>query len=118
MDLDPVENLSVKKASFYKAYSKFPAVKRDISVTADKSLQFEKIEKVIKSVMKSGGILKDYSLFSVYKDEAKLGEGKISYSFRLSYKNDEKTLSDKEVNNDVAILLNNLDSGLGVKLRQ
>jgi phenylalanyl-tRNA synthetase beta chain len=118
MDLDSVENICVKKTVFYKAYSKFPIVKRDISVTADKSLQFAEIEKIVKAVMKSGGILKDYSLFSVYNDETKLGDGKISYSFRLSYRNDEKTLSDKEVNDDVAILLNKLDSDLNVKLRQ
>ncbi|MDR2251427.1 MAG: phenylalanine--tRNA ligase subunit beta [Endomicrobium sp.] len=118
MDLELVENICVKKTAFYKAYSKFPIVKRDISVTADKSLQFAEIEKVVKAVMKSGGILKDYSLFSVYNDEAKLGDEKISYSFRLSYKNDEKTLNDKEVNDDVTILLNKLESDLNVKLRQ
>jgi phenylalanyl-tRNA synthetase beta chain len=118
MALDPVENISAKKTSFYKEYSKFPVVKRDISVTADNSWQFAKIEKIIKNVMKSGGILKDYSLFSVYNDEAKLGKGKISYSVRLLYKNDEKTLSDEEVNDDVTALLNKLDSELGVKLRQ
>ncbi|MDR3195221.1 MAG: phenylalanine--tRNA ligase subunit beta [Endomicrobium sp.] len=118
MDLETVENICVKKTSFYKAYSKFPSVKRDVSVTADKSLQFAKIEEVIKNVVKSGGILKEYSLFSVYGDETKLGEGKIGYSFRLSYKNDEKTLSDKEVNDNVEVLLNKLDSDLGVKLRQ
>jgi phenylalanyl-tRNA synthetase beta chain len=118
MDLESVENMCVKKTSFYKAYSKFPTVKRDISVTADKSLQFTKIERVINNVMQLDGILKDYSLFSVYSDETKLGEGKISYSFRLSYKNDKKTLSDKEVNDNVEILLNKLDADLGVKLRQ
>ncbi|MDR2399560.1 MAG: phenylalanine--tRNA ligase subunit beta [Endomicrobium sp.] len=118
MDLVPVENICVKKNNFYKVYSKFPAVKRDISVTADKFLQFAKIEKVIKNVMMSGGILKEYSLFSVYNDESKLGEGKVSYSFRLSYKNDDKTLSDEEVNSDVSVLLNKLDLQLGVKLRQ
>ncbi|MDR2351463.1 MAG: phenylalanine--tRNA ligase subunit beta [Endomicrobium sp.] len=118
MDLETVENICVKKTTFYKAYSKFPIVKRDISVIADKSLQFVEIEKVVKAVMKSGCILKDYSLFSVYNDETKLGDGKISYSFRLSYRNDKKTLSDKEVNDDVAILLNKLDSDLDVKLRQ
>jgi phenylalanyl-tRNA synthetase beta chain len=118
IDLNPIDNVTIKRESLYKAYSKFPVVKRDISITADTSLKFTKIEKVIKNVIKSNGILKDYSLFSVYDDQIKLGKGKISYSFRLSYKNDERTLSDKEVNNDVATLLNKLDCELGVKLRQ
>jgi phenylalanyl-tRNA synthetase beta chain len=118
MDLEHAENMCVKKTVFYKAYSKFPIVKRDISVIADKFLRFSEIEKVVKAAIKSGGILKDYSLFSVYSDETKLGDGKISYSFRLLYKNDKKTLSDKDVNDDVAILLNKLDSDLNVKLRR
>ncbi|MDR2437029.1 MAG: phenylalanine--tRNA ligase subunit beta [Endomicrobium sp.] len=118
IDLSSIDNVSLKKTSFYKAYSKFPVVKRDISVTTDKFLQFAKIERVLKNFMKLSDILKAYSLFSVYSDETKLGKGKTSYSFRLSYKNDERTLSDKEVNDDVAVLVDKLDCELGVKLRQ
>jgi phenylalanyl-tRNA synthetase beta chain len=98
--------------------NKFPAVKRDISITADKNLLFARIEKVIKSVMETGKILKEYLLFSVYADEFKLGKDKVSYSLRLSYRNNDRTLSDEEVNNDIKILLQSLDRELGVKLRQ
>jgi len=117
-DIESLENASDKKTQVFEHFSKFPAVKRDISVIADKSLEFAKIEKVIKSVMRSGGILNDYSLFSVYDDESKLGQGKISYSFRLTYINAEKTLTDVEVNDDMNALISKLDSGLSVKLRQ
>lgn len=117
MDIEALENNYSGKISSYKHMSKFPVVKRDISVIADKSLQFAKIEKVIKSIMKSGNILKDYSLFSVYDDASKLGDGKISYSLRLSYRNNERTLKDDEVNKDMNDLLAKLDSELSVKLR-
>ncbi|MCL2144343.1 MAG: phenylalanine--tRNA ligase subunit beta [Endomicrobia bacterium] len=116
-DIEALEVLYSSKTPVYKSVAKFPSVKRDISVTADKSLQFSKIEKVIKSVMKSGNILKEYSLFSVYDDVSKIGEGKISYSFRLTYRNNEKTLNDEEVNKDMNGLLSKLDNELGVKLR-
>ncbi|MCL2390364.1 MAG: hypothetical protein FWC88_02945, partial [Endomicrobia bacterium] len=117
IDIESLENVYDGEVSLYEHYSKFPLVKRDISVTAEKSLQFAKIEKVIKSVMKTGNILKDYSLFSVYEDESKLGAGKISYSFRLSYRNNERTLTDEEVNADMNALIQKLDSELYVKLR-
>jgi phenylalanyl-tRNA synthetase beta chain len=117
IDLDPIESIYIKKHSFYKAYSKFPIIKRDISVIADKSLQFAKIEKIIKNVINSSSIFKEYSLFSVYTDESKLGDNKISYSFRLCYKNNKKTLTDEEVNEDMHVLLSKLDTRLGVKLR-
>ncbi|GHT25557.1 hypothetical protein AGMMS49953_10530 [Endomicrobiia bacterium] len=118
VNLESFENVCAGKKSLYKAYSKFPEVKRDISITADKTLQFSEIEKVIKNVIKSGGILKEYSLFSVYSDESKIGDGKISYSFRLSYKNSEKTLTNEEVNKDMNVLLQKLDADFGVKLRR
>jgi phenylalanyl-tRNA synthetase beta chain len=118
IDLEQIEDVCVGKKSFYKAYSKFPEVKRDISITADKILQFSEIEKVIKSVMKSSSILKEYSLFSVYSDESKIGNGKISYSFRLSYKNSERTLTDEEVNKSMNVLLQKLDTNFDIKLRR
>jgi phenylalanyl-tRNA synthetase beta chain len=118
IDLEPFENVCAGKRSLYKAYSKFPEVKRDISITADKTLQFSKIEKVIRNVMKSSGILKEYSLFSVYSDESKIGNGKISYSFRLSYKSSERTLTDEEVNKNMNVLLQKLDTDFGAKLRR
>ena len=117
MDLESFENSYASRDAVYKPVSKFPSVKRDISVTADKAMQFAKLEKVIKSVMKSGGILKEYSLFSVYEDKEKLGEGKISYSLRLLYRNNERTLNDEEVNKDMNDLLAKFDSELSVKLR-
>jgi phenylalanyl-tRNA synthetase beta chain len=118
IDLSFAEKDQNFKVTQYKAFSKLPLVKRDISVIADKTLPFVKIEKVIKNIMKLGGILKDYSLFSVYTDEAKIGEGKIGYSFRLSYKDENKTLTDTEVNNDMNSLLQKLNLQLRVKLRQ
>ncbi|MDR3275023.1 MAG: phenylalanine--tRNA ligase subunit beta [Endomicrobium sp.] len=118
IDLEPLEDVYVEKKSVYKAYSKFPAVKRDISVTADKSLRFAEIENIIKNFIKSGSCLKEYSLFSVYSDETRLGGGKVGYSFRLSYKNNERTLTDEEVNKDMGALLKKLDDETGVKLRR
>ncbi|MDR2676511.1 MAG: phenylalanine--tRNA ligase subunit beta [Endomicrobium sp.] len=117
IDLELFNDIMHTAIPTYKAYSKFPAVKRDIAVIADKSLQFSMIENVIKGFIKSSNILKEYSLFSVYSNNDKLGEGKIGYSFRLSYQDNEKTLTDKEVNEDVNAFLKKLDNDLGIKLR-
>ncbi|MDR0956749.1 MAG: phenylalanine--tRNA ligase subunit beta [Endomicrobium sp.] len=118
INLDLVDEFYVCKTPFYKMYSKFPVVKRDISIIADKTLKFSKIEKVIESIMKSGGVLKEYSLFSVYTDENKVGKNNIGYSFRLSYQNNVRTLTDEEVNKDMNVLLDKFNSDLGVKLRE
>lgn len=118
IDLSSTEKDQNFEVTQYKTFSKLPLVKRDVSVIADKTLPFVKIKKVIKNIMKLGGILKDYSLFSVYTDEAKIGQGKIGYSFRLSYKDENKTLTDTEVNKDMHYLLEKLDLDLQVKLRE
>ncbi|MDR1522550.1 MAG: phenylalanine--tRNA ligase subunit beta [Endomicrobium sp.] len=117
MDIDAIEKDKNSKVIRYKSFSKLPLVRRDISVIADKSLPFNEIESIIKGVMKSNGILRNYSLFSVYTDEAKIGKGKISYSLRLLYRDDNKTLTDAEVNKDMIHLLEKLDKNLQVKLR-
>ena len=117
IDIETLQDFSFDKDAVYKHYSRFPSIKRDISVIADKKLSFSKIEKTIKNVMKTGNVLKDYSLFSVYEDAAKLGENKISYSFRLTYGSNEKTLTDEEANKDMNDLLSKLDKELSVTLR-
>jgi len=117
IDVEALRDFNFDKDAAYKHYSKFPSLKRDISVIADKSLSFSKIEKTIKNVIKTGNVLKEYSLFSVYEDAAKLGENKISYSFRLTYGSNEKTLTDEEANKDMNDLLSKLDKDLSVTLR-
>ncbi|MGE4384415.1 MAG: phenylalanine--tRNA ligase subunit beta [Endomicrobiaceae bacterium] len=116
IDIENIENDYKSRVHYYEHIAKFPSVKRDISVVSSKEVKFDKIEKVIKYVMKTGGILKDFSLFSVYESD-KLGFGKISYSFRLFYRHNDKTLNDVEVNSDMQALLSKLDSDLGIKLR-
>jgi len=116
IEIESIEKNYKNKINAYEHVAKFPAVKRDISVVADKTVKFEKIEKIIKHVMKDGGILKDWTLFSVYESE-KLGVGKISYSFRLTYRHNDKTLNDTEVNKDIAILLEKWNKDLGISLR-
>ncbi|MDD3065211.1 MAG: phenylalanine--tRNA ligase subunit beta [Endomicrobiaceae bacterium] len=116
INADAVNIDSPAKLNFYKHISKFPAVKRDLSIVCDKKVPFEKIEKIIKQIMKSGGILKDFNLFSVYENE-KLGDDKISYSLRLYYKHDDKTLNDAEVSADFKALIDKFEKDLAITLR-
>ncbi len=116
IDIESIEKNYKSKLQPYEHVGNFPAVKRDISVVGEKSVKFEKIEKIFKHIMKDGNILKDYSLFSVYENE-KLGAGKISYSFRLFYRDNEKTLTDAQVNTDMQKLLDRLAKEVGFTLR-
>jgi phenylalanyl-tRNA synthetase beta chain len=120
LDLELIKNNFSDKFDvvYYKPYSKFPVLKRDISVVVDKSMRFSEIEKVIKNTMKTGKILMEYSMVSIYSNVHKLGTSKVSYSLELTYRSDDRTLTDEEVNKDMNLLLEELDRNLNVKLRE
>uniref|UniRef100_UPI0039B88F72 phenylalanine--tRNA ligase subunit beta n=1 Tax=Candidatus Ruminimicrobium bovinum TaxID=3242779 RepID=UPI0039B88F72 len=116
LDVDGISANCSYKSVAYKPVTKYPIVKRDISIVCDKKIEFNKIEKVIKKVSKDNGILKDFTVFSIYESD-KLGEGKISYSLRLFYKHNDRTLKDDEVNTDMQFLLDKLNGELKITLR-
>ncbi len=96
----------------YRSLSYFPPLIRDISLLIDKELDVDKLILYIKSME----LVEDMKVFSIYTDE-KLGEGKKSVSFRITFRSKEGTLSDQEVNNLVEKLLMDLEEKYGAKLR-
>jgi phenylalanyl-tRNA synthetase beta chain len=67
--------------------------------------------------MKGGGLLRDFEVFSVYSNAKKIGKDKVGYSLRLTYRDNEKTLTDEQTNKDVEVLLEKLNKELGIVLR-
>ena len=72
------------------------------------------IEKVIASA--GGKILKNIKLFDVYRGP-QVGENKKSVAFALTYRHDDRTLTDEEVNQLHGEILNALKEKLDVTLR-
>jgi phenylalanyl-tRNA synthetase beta chain len=115
-DVEYFRDLKFKQA-LYKPFAKFPSVKRDISLIADKDLPFEKIEDIIRRIKKDDKMIESFKVFSVYEDSAKIGADKIGYSIRLVYRNNERTLTDIEVNENMLKLIETLKEKLSVVLR-
>ncbi len=97
----------------YTGIAKYPAVTRDISVTVARSLPVGAIEECIEKAGK--GILESYALFDVFESE-KLGADVKSVAYTMTYRHKDRTLEDKEVNDVMARLLEEL-SKIGAKLR-
>lgn len=81
----------------YKEVSKFPPVVRDISfvVNMDSFVlndYFDAIRRV------GGDLVEEVELMDKYENAQKFGEGKISYTFRITYRHLDKTLTNQEVN--------------------
>jgi phenylalanyl-tRNA synthetase beta chain len=87
-------NLVAKQKVVYKEVPKFPAVQRDIAMLLDKSVTFAEIEKTIKKLNLSK--LQDVKLFDVFESD-KLGAGKKSLAVNFTFLDEEKTLTDKEI---------------------
>ncbi|WP_456456015.1 phenylalanine--tRNA ligase subunit beta [Thermovibrio sp.] len=112
LSLDLLLELSVSSQIKFEKLAKFPPVMRDIAVLVDEGVPVAQIEKVIRD---SARYLEKLTLFDVYKGKG-VPEGKKSVAFSLTFRAPDKTLSDQEVNEIMAKIVNNLDK-IGAKLR-
>ena len=78
----------------YSEITKFPNVKRDLSLLIDKNITFKELLQIAKESEKN--ILKSVNLFDVYEGE-KLPEGKKSYALSFILEDKSRTLTDKHI---------------------
>ncbi len=93
--------------------SPYPAVKRDLSVMAPERVTFCDIRNVVKKRAKH---LESVRLFDYYRGD-RLGEGKKSYAFRMTFRSLEGTLDDETVDKTIEKVLASLQNELQVALR-
>ena len=94
--------------------SKFPAVKRDLALLLDKSVQFAEIEKIATESERK--LLKDVTLFDVYEGK-NLPAGKKSYAVSFYLQDEGKTLNDKQIDAIMKKIQTNLEQKFGAQLR-
>lgn len=81
----------------FKEVSKYPPIVRDISFIVDKAnyqpnVYFDLVRDVV------GDLAEEMALVDEYENDAKFGEGKKSYAYRVTYRSLDRTLTDTEVN--------------------
>jgi len=86
----------LKLGQKYKEVSKFPPVVRDISFVVDKDFVPNDYFDVIRDIGED--LIEQVELLDKYENSDKFGEGKLSYTFRITYRSLERTLTNKEVN--------------------
>ncbi len=98
----------------YKPLAKFPAVTRDMAILVDDNILVQDIQEIM---YKQGGhLVESIKLFDVYKGE-QIPEGKKSIAYALTYREESRTLTDKEVNKVHDKIVRTLESRLGAQLR-
>lgn len=114
MNWDMLMKVAEKQLVQFSEIPKFPAVSRDLALLIDKNITFDQIEQIaIKSEKK---LLKNVSLFDVYEGK-NLPEGKKSYAVNFLLQDEEKTLTDKQIDKVMRKIQQNIEKELGAQLR-
>jgi len=108
-----VDNFTPKVA--YQEISRFPEVRRDLSLVIDKKLTFAEIENLAFNTERK--LLKKVNVFDVYEGD-KLEEGKKSYSVSFTLQSFDKTLNEKAIDKTMQRLMNAFEKDLNVLIRK
>ncbi len=98
----------------YKQYPVVPKMERDINFIFSKKYLISQITSEIRKTGKN--LLEDVNLIDVFED-TNLGEDLISYTFRLSYRDKDKTLLDSDITSIHSNIISNVEKSFETKLR-
>lgn len=112
---DRVLKLIKKNRVIFKEVSKFPSVKRDLALLINEDVKFKDLEKIAFRTERK--LLKQINIFDVYKGD-KLPEGKKSYALSFRLQDEEKTLSDKQIDAVINKLITNFEKEVGAEVRK
>lgn len=94
--------------------SKFPSVRRDLALLLDNKITFDELKQAaLKSEKK---LIKNIGLFDVYEGE-NIPEGKKSYAMSFIIQDEDKTLTDKQVDKIISKLKGTFEHRFGAQLR-
>jgi phenylalanyl-tRNA synthetase beta chain len=112
---DQIMAIAKKNTIIYQDISKFPAVRRDLSMLIDKSVSFGQLKQIAQRTERK--LLKEINVFDVYEGD-KLPSGKKSYALSFILQDSEKTLTDKAIDAIMQKLIYNLEKEAGAEIRK
>ena len=99
----------------YKNYPTVPKSNRDINLIFNRKYT---ISEILNHIRKSGKkIMENVSLIDIYTDES-LGLNNVSYTFRLSYRNPDKTLTEVEITEVHENIIKSIENKFSAKLKK
>ena len=114
LDVDALVKAS-RPARDYVDVPTFPAVSMDVAFVVDEAVTCEKIMQCMTSA--GGKLLEDARLFDVYRDEERVGAGKKSMAFALTYRAPDRTLTSEEVDKAHERLVKKVAGATGAEVR-
>ena len=111
--LDRLIEFSSREIQYSKP-PKYPSTSRDIAMVVSESTPVAEIEKVIKEA--GTEILRSVKLFDIYRG-IQVGPDKKSVAYSLTYRHDDRTLTDVETEEAHAKVVEALKNNLGASIR-
>ncbi|HEY4539041.1 MAG TPA: phenylalanine--tRNA ligase subunit beta [Faecalibacter sp.] len=114
LNWDAILTLANEQKLTYKEISKFPSSRRDLALLLDNTVKYEELYLAARSVKTN--LLKDINLFDVYEGD-KLPAGKKSYALSFMIQDENKTLSDQEIDGVMNKLIKVYQTQFNAELR-
>ncbi len=95
--------------------TKFPEVRRDLSLVLDKQVTFSEIKEMVLATEKR--LIKDIIAFDVYEGD-KIPEGKKAYALGFTLLDENKTLTDEDIDKTMARLMEAFEGKMGAIIRK
>jgi phenylalanyl-tRNA synthetase beta chain len=109
-----VQQLIRNRKIAYKELAKYPEVRRDLSMVLDTTVTYEQLVKLAEKTEKK--LIKKINLFDVYQGD-KIEKGKKSYALSFTLQDEDKTLTDSQIDKVMQNLMKAFESELGAKIR-
>jgi phenylalanyl-tRNA synthetase beta chain len=111
---DAILNLLSGHRILFSPLPRFHVVTRDFSLLLDRGVSYESLRKLAFRTEKK--LLKDVALFDVYEGE-KIERGKKSYALTFTLLDEEKTLTDKQIDKAMLNLARAFEREFGAQVR-
>jgi phenylalanyl-tRNA synthetase beta chain len=115
LDWDYLMELAAARTIEFRELPRQLPVYRDLAMIVDKSLPYEKVDEVI------GGArldkLREVKLFDIFESD-KLGPDKKSLALSFTFVDEEKTLTDKEIDEMMSKIMRVLEKEIQAEIRR
>ena len=112
---DKLLQLAQAKKIEYEEVYRFPSVQRDLSIIVNKSVTYSNVQNAVNKLRLQK--LTDMRLFDVF-ESGKLGTDKKSFAINFVFKDEEKTLTDKEIEASINKIIQFFEKELSAEIRK
>lgn len=115
LNWDVLSKLAASFKPAFQAIPKFPAVQRDLSIVVGRQLTYGEVEKAVQKIRLNK--LQQVNLFDIFESD-KLGKDKKSMAISFTFLDEEKTLTDKEIDGWMNKIMTMLEKELQAEIRK